>query len=200
MPEHGDRVPSPAFRVPHDLKAKPRRADIRPMRPLGLWVIALLAGTSLLACGKTGVPVRAVSAATTLAQFDARANEICMTLTRQQEAIESGSDAPGKTGEAVWHEIVAVSRTADSEVKALPEPSAQASVIDPLVAAYFQEARDEEDLASAFGTGDADRVQTAYRTLLSLSQRDAAVARSLGMIACAKAEPETHAPERGRIA
>lgn len=161
------------------------------MRPLAFAVIALLAAMSLAGCGKTGAPTQTtVASATTLAQFDARANEICRTLARQQEAIESRSHVLGATGEAVWHEVVAVSRAADDEVRALPRPSAQASVIDRLVGAYFREARDEEEIASAFGTGDADRIRAAFATFQSLARRDAAVARSLGMTACAKAEPE----------
>jgi hypothetical protein len=82
----------------------------------------------------------------------------------------------------------------------LPKPSAQANVIDQLVAAYFQEAQDEEEIARAYGTNEADRVQTAFATFLSLARRDAAVARSLGMTACAKAEPEERFPDRGRNA
>jgi hypothetical protein len=163
--------------------------------------MALLACLSLVSCGKAGAAAHtAGSTTTTLAQFDARANEICRTLTREQEAIERRSRDPGETGEAVWHELVAASRSADREVRALPKPPAQANVLDHLIVAYFQEAQNEEEIASAYGTNEADRIQAAFVTFLSLARRDADVARSLGMIACAKAEPEERFRVRRRTA
>jgi hypothetical protein len=173
------------------LKAMLRPVDVDAMRLLAFAAIALLAAMSLVGCGKAGAPTQtAVSSTATLARFDGRANEICGTLAREQEAIESRSHAPRATGEAVWHEIVAVSRAADNEVRALPRPPMQAGVIDQLVAAYFREARDEEEIASAYGTGDVERIRAAFATFISLARRDAAVARNLGMTACAKAGPE----------
>ncbi len=97
-------------------------------------------------------------------------------------------------GETVWREVVGVSRAADTEVKALPRPPAQAAIIERLIAGYFEEARDEDNIANAFGSGSRVAVQTAYATFLVLARRDAAVARSLGMIACAKAESEPGVP------
>jgi hypothetical protein len=183
------------------LKTTLRPADVDAMRPFGSRVITLLACLSLMSCGKAGAPApTASSRTTTLAQFDARANGICMTLTREQEAIEQRSRIPGETGEAVWHELVAASRSADNEVRASPKPLAQASVIDQLVVAYFREAQDEEEIASAYGANEADRIQTAFATFLRLARRDAAVARRLGMTACAKAEPEERFPGRGGTA
>jgi hypothetical protein len=82
----------------------------------------------------------------------------------------------------------------------LPKPPAQANVLDHLIVAYFQEAQNEEEIASAYGTNEADRIQAAFATFLSLARRDADVARSPGMIACAKAEPEERFRGRGRTA
>jgi hypothetical protein len=172
------------------------------MRSCALAVVALLLCLSLVSCGQAGAPAHAAGSTTTttLAQFDARANEICRTLTQEQEAIERRSRDTGQTGEAVWHELVAVSRSADNEVKALPQPPAQADVLDHLLVAYFQEAQDEEEIASAYRTNEADRIQAALATFLGLARRDADVARSLGMIACAKAEPEERVRGRGSTA
>jgi hypothetical protein len=183
------------------LKMTLRPADLDAIRSFAFGVIALLTCLSLVSCGKAGAPAHAAgSTTTTLAQFDALANEICRTMTREQEAIERRSRDPGETGEAVWHELVAASRSADNEVRALPKPPAQANVLDHLVVAYFQEAQDEEEIASAYRTNEADRIQAAFATFLSLARRDADVARSLGMIACAKAEPEERVRGIGRTA
>jgi len=171
------------------------------MRSLAVAGIVLPACLLLVSCGIAGPPAHdAGSHTTTLAQFDARANEICMTLTREQEAIGRRSRVLRETGEGIWHELVAISRSADRGVRALPKPSAKADVIDRLVVAYFQEAQDEEEIASAYATNNADRIQTAFATFLGLARRDAAVAHTLGMTACAKAEPEEPPPDRGRAA
>ena len=82
----------------------------------------------------------------------------------------------------------------------MPKPPAQANVLGNLIVAYFQEAQNEEEIASAYRTNETDRIQAACATFLSLARRDADVARSLGMIAGAKAEPEERFRGRGPIA
>jgi len=147
--------------------------------PLAL--AAALAAIAATGCGSTPAPVA------TLTHFDAQSNAICVRLSQEQAAIEARSRFSGETGQTVWREIVAVSRAADVKVKALPTPSAQAGTIERLIAAYFEEARDEDNIANAYGSGDTAAVETAYSNFIGLARRDAAVARSLGMIACAKA-------------
>ncbi len=70
---------------------------------------------------------------------------------------------------------MAVSHAADVEVEALPRPPAQAGIIERLIAGYFEEARDEENIANAVGSGNSVAVETAYTILLAPGRRDAAV-------------------------
>ena len=146
---------------------------------------AALAALATAGCGSsTPVP--------TLAQFAERANEICVDLTQQQGAI-GARPALAETDQTAadaqeWREIEAVSREADAKVQALPRPPAETATIAQLVAGYFQEANDEHTLADAYASGDAAAVRAADNRFITLARRDAAVARSLGMTDCAKAQ------------
>jgi hypothetical protein len=159
------------------------------MSRVSLTVAVTLAAVTA-GCGSTAKPIA------TLMQFAGQANEICLRLSHEQAAIEAHSRPSGETAEAVWREVVAVSRVADVKVKALPRPPAQARTIERLVAGYFEEAGDEENIANAYASGDPAAVKIAYATWIALARRDARVARELGMIACAKAEPEQGAPSQ----
>jgi hypothetical protein len=152
------------------------------MFKMSLVVAATFAAVAVAGCGSTAKP------GATLADFASQANEICMTLSQEQAMIEAHSRLPGKTPQAMWREVVAVSRAADVTVAALPRPPAQAHTIERLVAGYFEEARDEERIANAYARGSSITVDAAFATFIALARRDAGVAHQLGMIACAKAE------------
>jgi hypothetical protein len=158
------------------------------MRKGSLAILVLLGASMSAGCG--GV---ASKPAPTLAQFAGQANQICVRLTQQQAAIEERARLAGGTAQAVWREVVGVSRTADSQVQALPRPPAEAHTIELLVAGYLQEADDEASLASAYASGDRAAVKAAGATFTALARADARVASQLGMSACAKAEPEPSA-------
>ena len=130
----------------------------------------------------------------TLAQFAAQANEICVTLTAQQESIEArfrGLERAGwstnKASAALWRESVLVSRVADAKVDGLRRPPSQAATIAQLVVGYFEEAADENNISNAYASQDVAAAQVAGQAFLRLAKRDAAVARTRGMTDCAKA-------------
>jgi hypothetical protein len=150
---------------------------------------AVLAALVAVGCGSTTKP------ASTIAQFAEQANEICAGLTQQQRAIEARTRAIAQTGQGTsqafarqWRETATVSRVADTKFGALPRPPAEADTIEQLAAGYFQEANDEDAIANAYASRDAAAVETSERAFLGRARRDAAVASSLGMTDCAKAE------------
>lgn len=159
------------------------------MRRASLAVAVALVALSAVGCGSA-------SKSSTMAQFTEQANEICVRLSQEQGAIEArtrtlGRADPRQALARQWREAAVVSRAADAGIQALPRPPAQADTITHLVAGYFEEANDEERLAEAYASGDSVAGRAASRAFIGLAKRDAAVAGSLGMTDCAKAESES---------
>jgi hypothetical protein len=147
---------------------------------LGAVLALLLAG-----CGSSK------PAPPTLRQFAASANQICLHLSAQHAAIDARfAHVPvnSETEAALWHLTEQASREADQQVKALMRPPAQTSTIAKLVDGYYEEADFEHDIYMAYAGYQTDGAHVWRLMLMRQSISDAAIARSLGMNACVKAE------------
>lgn len=158
------------------------------MRKASLAVVAVAVALMAAGCGTV-----ASKPAPTLAQFAAQANELCGTLTQEQEAI-SARWAHGfnhGVGETEWIDLENVSREADAKIQGLPRPPAEARTIEQLMLWYAEELTYEGNYASAAEHRDVLNAEVAFRTFIADAKRNAAVARRLGMTTCAKTAPES---------
>ncbi len=152
-------------------------------------VLVLAAASALAGCGSSSTP------SPTLAEFAQRASDVCTGLSSERQALyarahalEQSNPSDSEGFAALTREFAAVSRDADAKVQALARPPAQAGTISQLVTGYFQEATDVSSLASAVARRDARSLTLLVGASKALAESDAAVARSLGMTACARVQ------------
>ncbi len=159
------------------------------MRKASLAVVAVAVALMAAGCGSV-----ASKPAPTLAQFDAGANEICRTLTDEQTAIAARwarGFQPRGVGETEWIDLSNVAHEADEKLLGVPRPPAQDRTIKQLFLWYGEELIDEGNYASAAEQHDVLHAEIAFRTFIAEAKRNAALARQLGMTACAKLGPES---------
>jgi hypothetical protein len=159
----------------------------RPRPALGLVVgVALL----LAGCGTSSAPrdttagASASDASAARTSFVAHAQEVCRTLNAQEQPLkvrqESLKRLPSTVADkefiALVNHLVALSRTAEGKLRALPPPAGDAHDIERVLTSFSQQLADVTEVASAAGKEESDVGEAAM-----LAQR-------YGMKACLSAE------------
>jgi hypothetical protein len=126
--------------------------------------LAMVLATALLSgCGSsnssTSTPAAATTPATgataTKAQFVAQAESICGKLSKEEKPLEAsqasltGGGSASNTFASLAHQVVALSKAAETKLKAIPRPPADAAAIGTLLASFTQDVTDANTLALA---------------------------------------------------
>ena len=123
----------------------------------------VLAAALLSSCGSsnnststsTGATAPATGTAATKAGFVAQAETICRQLGKEEKPLEAsqasltGGGSASNTFASLAHQVVALSRAAETKLKAIPRPPADAAAIGTLLASFTQEVTDANTLALA---------------------------------------------------
>jgi uncharacterized protein YceK len=174
------------------------------LRPaLGLAVVVAVAVAVLMVsgCGSTGtttaaVPTSAPAATSTKAHFVARAEEICRTLSAQEEPLKAQQESlkglPSASADSVFvslvRQVLAISKAANSKLHALPQPAGDAQAIDKLLAGFSEQVAEVSSIADA-ATRQESAVGEAAEGALKRSIADnSGLADAYGMKACVGSE------------
>lgn len=172
----------------------------RPRPALGLVVglaLLLLAG-----CGSSSTPQDTSTGASTSgasaskASFVAHAQEVCRTLNAQEQPLKVrqeslkrlSSTAADKEFIALVHELVALSRTAETKLRALPPPAGDARDLEAVLASFSQQLADVTEVASAAAKEESDVGEAAVLALRRSIAHNIALAQRYGMKDCLSAE------------
>ena len=150
--------------------------------------LVLLAG-----CGSThSTTTSAGKPAITHAAFTAQANAICAHLNEQEAPLraraaplESTPSATAETQSApIMEQVVALARTADGKLAALPRPPQDAAAFDKLLSGFSEEATQLHIVALAFKAHEPKAWEYALGSLGRVHERDRAASLALGLRAC----------------
>jgi hypothetical protein len=172
----------------------------RPSAALGLLVgvaLVLLAG-----CGGSSAShnapagTSASDASAAKASFVAHAQELCRTLDAQEQPLkvrqESLSHLPSTVADkefvALVDQLVALSRTAESKLRALPRPAGDTRDIEALLTSFSQQLTDATEVASAAGKEESDLGEAAVLALKRSIAKNVALAQRYGMKGCLSTE------------
>jgi hypothetical protein len=171
----------------------------RPRPALGLVVgfaLALLAG-----CGSSSKPpdtsaASASDASAAKASFVAHAQEVCRTLNAQERPLKARQESLKRLPSAVAdkefialvHELVALSRTAEGKLRALPPPAGDAHDIEQVLTSFSQQLADVTEVASAAAKEESDVGEAAVLALRRSIAHNVALAQRYGMKACLNGE------------
>jgi len=171
------------------------------LRPaLGLAVVA--AALLLSGCGSAATPTTTAhttaspQGTTTKARFVAQAQAICRTLSEQEKPLKARQAAlkglPPETADTAFvslvQQVVALSRAAESKLRALPRPAGDAHAIERLMSALSEEATDASGIAKAADNQESGLGEAAELALKRSVAANSALAAAYGMSDCIGSE------------
>lgn len=132
---------------------------------------------------------------TTRAQFITRADAICTELHAKDRPLELRAEALSRQASTasrgvladLFEESIALARAADAKLSALARPGPDRSAIAALLRGYGSEAQDVSALATALRNDEPTLQESSEAALRGTESADKALARSLGLTACAQA-------------
>jgi hypothetical protein len=164
---------------------------------VGLAVL-ILAGCGATSTQRTDGRSSAAAANTLAAKasFIAQAQTVCRTLSRQEQPLKARQESlkrlpsavAGKEFVALVHQLVALSRSADDRLRALPRPAGDAKNIERLLTSFSQQLVDVTDVANAATKQESSVGEAAVVELRRSIAQDSSLADRYGMKACISAE------------
>jgi hypothetical protein len=173
---------------------------VRPRRALGLALgvaLVLLSGCGG-SSGARDTPAGASGAGegAAKASFLAHAQALCRTLSAQEQPLkvrqESLKRLPSAVADkefvALVRQLVALSRTAESRLRALPRPAGDAKDIERVRTSLSQQLADATEVASAAAKEESDVGEAAVLALRRSIAQNVGLAQRYGMKACLSGE------------
>ena len=158
--------------------------------------LAMVLATVLLGgCGSSGKPATTEAApgsaaGPTKAQFVAQAEVICRKLSAQEKPLEAsqatltGSGSSANSFASLAHQVVELSQAAETKLKALPRPTADAAAIETLLASFTQDVADANALAQAAVKEESSAGEAAEGALRRSIADHGQLASEYGMKLC----------------
>ena len=166
----------------------------RPKVVLGL--VATVATLALAGCGGSGSGASTAKtpagSSSTKAQFAARAETICRSLSAQEKPLKARQElikhlsvaASEKAFIKLVGELVDFSNTAGSKLKALPRPAADAAKIEQLLEAFRGQTADVAEIARAVSHQETANGEAAAASLKRSVDNNSSAAEGLGLKEC----------------
>jgi hypothetical protein len=174
-------------------------------RPRGAFGLAVaLAALVCAGCGSSSTSgtsthtsgSASVSSTATKAQFVARAEAACRTLSAQEKPLEARQEAlkdlsPDLADEAfvtIVDKVIAYSQSAARELAAIPRPAADAQAIEKLLSSFSVETADAKVIEQAARKQESGPGEAAQNALRKTIDDNLPQAEAYGMRDCIAAE------------
>jgi hypothetical protein len=175
----------------------------RPRAALGLAIAMTTFGAA--GCGASSTQTTAGSAASsatasksiaTRAQFIARAESICRKLSSQEKPLKASQEAlkglPAASSNrpfvSLADQLVALTRTAAGQLRALPQPPGDTGKIEELLTIYNEEATDVSNVAYAVAHQESSVGEAAAAALKRSIATNSGLAQEFGLQDCIGSE------------
>jgi hypothetical protein len=157
---------------------------------------AIVLSTALLCgCGSSGKQTVTTAPAPsaggpTKAQFVAQAEAICRGLSNQEKPLEasqaslSGGGSAATTFASLAHQVVVLSKAAETKLQALPRPAADATAIGTLLTSFTDDVADASALAQAAVKEESSAGEAAENSLRRSIAAHSQLAGEYGMKLC----------------
>ena len=158
---------------------------------------AMLLALVCAGCGSSGTPTTnagssAAASTATKAQFIARAESICATLSAQEKPLKVRQEAlkglPVATADkefvSLVHQLVVFSKTATAKLQSLPKPAHNAQAIEKLLTALSVETTAATDIAYSASRQESSTGEADEQALRRSIANNSTLAAQYGMKVC----------------